>query len=140
MMNRMSLTIEGNKPGSTARRMTHWMDHVLGPMYQKYRPAEAWKPAINLYECDSAYYMVVDLAGVKGETIDLRAENRMLILSGERATPEVAGPSQKTRVRLMEIDHGPFHRSLELPEDVDVDQIQATYRCGLLWVRMPKRS
>jgi len=145
-MNQVSLATGESSRGHRARRMSSWPDNVLGPRYPDYRSAGTWRPAINLYEGNSAYYMVVDLAGVRGEIIDLRVENGMLILSGERATPEATGvlaptgAGRKTRVHLMEIDHGAFRRSLKLPDDVDVDRIEATYRCGLLWVRIPKRG
>jgi HSP20 family molecular chaperone IbpA len=41
-------------------------------------------------------------------------------------------------MHMMEIDHGPFHRALEMPERVVSDQIKACYRNGFLWVKMPK--
>ncbi len=40
---------------------------------------------------------------------------------------------------LMEIDHGPFLRSVEVPSSVDVEAINAKYRSGLLWILLPKK-
>jgi HSP20 family molecular chaperone IbpA len=40
----------------------------------------------------------------------------------------------------MEIDHGPFVREVELPDDIDHEAIRATYRVGLLWIELPKRG
>ena len=126
---------------SLADQMGRWLDNVLGPDYHRYRPGDTWKPAINLYEDPSAYYVVVDLAGVRGETLDLRVENGRLVLRGERPSPRperAEGVSGPLRVHLMEIDHGPFQRTLELPQTIEADAIEARYRNGLLWVKMPK--
>ena len=45
----------------------------------------------------------------------------------------------KLRVHLMEIDHGPFCREVELPADVDRERIGAAHRNGLLWIELPKK-
>ena len=45
----------------------------------------------------------------------------------------------RTRVHLMEIDHGAFVRVVELPHDVAADQITAEHRNGLLWIELPKK-
>jgi HSP20 family molecular chaperone IbpA len=42
------------------------------------------------------------------------------------------------RVHLMEIDHGPFTREVELPPDADKAGISASYRNGMLWIEIPK--
>ena len=122
--------------------MDRWVDHVLGAGYRRYCPGEPWAPSINLYEGGKQYYMVVDLAGVVAEEIDLRVDEGFLLLSGSRATPTPPRPCGQVRLHLMEIDHGRFCRSVKLPPDADlsdVEAIDASYRSGLLWVRIPKR-
>ena len=55
------------------------------------------------------------------------------------AAAEHAEPhAHKMRVHLMEIDHGPFTREVELPPDADSAGITATYRNGMLWIEIPK--
>ncbi len=54
------------------------------------------------------------------------------------AAINVAAPQAKLRVHVMEIDHGPFCREVELPDNVDHLRIQATHRNGLLWIELPK--
>ena len=119
-------------------RVTKWVEHVLGPSYHRYRSDEAWVPSINLYECKTAYWVVVDLAGVSGEAIAIRVEGGKMLISGERPTPAL--PEAQACMHLMEIDHGRFVRALELPDNADVDAIKATYRSGLLWVQIPKTA
>jgi HSP20 family molecular chaperone IbpA len=46
----------------------------------------------------------------------------------------------RTRLHLMEIDHGPFAREVELPQNVQQDKITAQYVNGMLWIELPKRK
>jgi len=48
-------------------------------------------------------------------------------------------PAPRYRVHLMEIDHGKFSREVELPNDIHHEQINATYRNGMLWIELPKK-
>lgn len=131
-----------------AEEMSRWMDRVLGPEFHRYRPKQAWSPAINVYEDDVALYLVVDLAGVEPESIDLNIQRQCLTLKGERAAPRppqspcVAGKDARSALRLhtMEIDHGSFLRSLDLPEAIDNAAVEACYRNGFLWVKLPKKT
>ena len=125
---------------SMTREMGTWVDHVLGRSFHKYCPDESWMPAVNFYEDDTRYYLVADLAGVEAEGIDVRPEDGNLVLSGYRQTPDVPKPSGNVRLHHMEIDHGHFCRSMEMPDDVDVDRVEAFYKSGLLWVELPKKS
>lgn len=132
---------------SVADQMGRWVDRVLGRGFHRYRPKESWSPAVNLYEDSSAYFLAVDLAGVEPDTIDLRVEQGRLVVRGQRASPSppTSAPCQRAegcplRLHLMEIDHGPFHRALDLPQAVDEDEIEACYRNGFLWVKMPKEA
>jgi len=128
------------KFSSMARQMGRWMDNVLGKGFHKFCPGEAWAPAVNLYEDQKCYCIVADLAGLQVEEIDLRTQQGLMILSGNRQTPSVPESLGSVRVHLMEIDHGPFCRSIELPEDADVDSVKACYRGGYLWMWIGKKA
>lgn len=122
-----------------ARQMSKWVDQVVGPTYHKYCPAESWTPSLNVYEADDHYCVVVELSGMSPEKIDLKLDKGTLVLSGDRASPPLADNSRPGRVHLMEIDHGRFCRSVEVPGDVDGEAISATYRGGYLFIRLPKK-
>lgn len=111
----------------------------LGRGYHGFKPAKAWTPAVNVYENAAEYTIVVDLAGLRAEDIDLRPEGGVLRLRGQRPSP-CACRQGGMRVRLMEIDRGEFFRELPIPGDVDVEGISASYRNGLLYVRMPRTA
>ena len=119
---------------------TGWVDNILGPVFHKYRPSHGWQPSINIYEDAAGYCVVVDMAGICTEEVDLRVEKGQLVLSGQRPTPEPPSPKGDFRMHLMEIDHGTFHRTLKLSEDIDADAISASYKSGFLWIRLPKKG
>ena len=127
-----------------ADRMSRWVDGVLGRDYHRYRPAQAWNPAINLYEDEAGFHLVADLAGIDPEVIDLRVEKNRLILRGQRPAPRPPDCSDKQsaaalRLHHMEIEYGPFVRTVDLPEAIDVKGIEAVYRNGFLWIKMPRK-
>lgn len=121
------------KPRGPSRvRVTSLVTRVFGAV-----PAErGWVPALNCYQSPGRIYVCVDLAGVERASIEVVVQPGRLIVRGERATPEPAsGPPGS--IRCMEIDSGPFERTLVLPNDVSLDRVSSTYRDGLLWIELP---
>jgi len=106
--------------------------------YHHYCSAQHWSPAINVYESSRCYTVVVDLAGVHGEEIELEAQEGVLQLTGLRQAPTLPEDVDGVRIQLMEIDHGQFCRTIELPDDADDQNISASYRGGLLWIQIPR--
>ena len=129
-----------DKFSAIARQMGKWMDQVLGPGSRSYDPERGWTPAINLCEGEGHYCVTADLAGVKGGEIEVKVEGRNLTFSGYRHVPGAPEAFGKMTMHHMEIDHGPFFRSLELPVDADLDDIEAVYRSGFLRILVPKKS
>jgi HSP20 family protein len=130
---------------NVARQMNKFLDQ-LQKGYSNFCPSETWTPTVNLYENDTAYLVCVDLAGVDKDKIDVLVEEQQLVLRGTRAvpTPEESGNpelhNRRVRVHVMEIDHGSFSRHVELPEDVVKESIAASYRNGMLWIELPKKT
>ncbi len=119
-------------------RVSAWRNRDVRADFHNYSSHEAWSPGMNIYEQQDEYGIVVDLAGVLGDDIDLRTEGNELILTGTRELPRLPEMKADAKLRLMEIDHGRFTRSLELPDDANSDAITAAYKCGFLWIRIRK--
>lgn len=135
--------------GNLARQMGKVLDH-LNRGYYSFYANETWTPNVNLYETERAYLVCADLAGVDKDKIEIVVHNARLTIKGVRPTPTksdlesesgVGEPKQpvRTRVHLMEIDHGAFARVVELPHDVDSERINAEHRNGILWIELPKK-
>lgn len=141
MADSVMILAEEDKFTSMGDQMSRWMDKVLGASFRHYGRGDAWKPAINLCEFSDHYCLVADLAGMQAGKIDLRVEEGTLYITGERPLPSNpdSGETGDFRLHLMEIDHGRFLREVKLPDDVAVDAIEATYRNGYLWVKIPRK-
>lgn len=97
-----------------------------------------WQPAINAYRCEHGIRICVDLAGVDRKAIDLRVEAQRVIIRGNREVPEPKDSESRAMEMLaMEIDYGPFERTVELFDEVDVEKVQAEQTNGLLWIHLP---
>ena len=95
----------------------------------------AFVPAVNSREDDDAYYVEVDLPGIKKEDIDINIEDNILTISGERKVKEEVEEDDYYKV---ESKYGKFSRSFTLPEKVDEDNIKAESKDGVLEVVIPK--
>jgi len=128
---------------SVARQMGNWVDKVLKPSYHGYHPGQTWSPAVNVFEDATHHCIVVELAGVHVDEVDLRVEGdrpQVLLLSGQRTAPGLDQADRQSRLHTMEIDHGRFCRAIQVPDNVEMDRIEATYKNGLLRIRLPKKS
>lgn len=128
-----------------ADQIVHMLHEIQGSNYFRSHAAPTWKPCVNVYETPTRYLLCVELAGVSADHIDVRTEAGHLHVRGARDKPELPDIAQNeleagaVSVDQMEIDWGRFHRTLQLPPDVNVDEIQALYRQGYLWVILPRQ-
>ena len=95
-----------------------------------------WRPAANVAENDREYTIRADLPEVKKDDIEVSVENGVLTISGERRYEKASDDEREHR---RETFHGSFRRSFSLPEDVDVEGINADSKDGVLIVRLPKQ-
>ena len=96
-----------------------------------------WAPEVDIHETQDALVLEADLPGLEDKDLDIRVENNMLTIRGERKFEKKVSEENYLRV---ERSYGSFCRSFSLPHTVNTDQIQANYRNGVLTVRLPKRE
>ncbi len=92
-------------------------------------------PLMNISDSNEEIVLVAELPGVKKEDIRLTLDNGLLTISGERKM--VAMPEKAEWLRN-EIRTGNFSRVIELPRQVNFDQISAELSNGILRVVLPK--
>jgi HSP20 family protein len=93
------------------------------------------KPDLNISESDDAYHLEFDLPGVKKEDLDVTFENGRLILRGERRSDK---EEKGQKFRRVEKRYGTFERTINLPEDIDSERIEAHFENGVLDLSLPK--
>lgn len=118
-------------------RLQQELEEVFSDLWRAPRLSAArrgFRPAVDAYYCDGPprVTVVVELAGVEPDQVQIDAAPRTLAVRGERRRPRVAG-----RFQALELDYGPFERTVHLTEDVDVERATATYRNGLLTIVLP---
>jgi HSP20 family protein len=93
-----------------------------------------YRPEVDVYRSDDPPTLTVqvELPGVDPDDVQLIASPRALLIAGERRRPKDCGHYQQ-----LEIDYGPFQRSITLAEDIDPEAATATYERGILTVRLP---
>ena len=99
------------------------------------RDAVGWAPPVDIFEKQDQLVIRAEVPGIKKEDMDVRIENGVLTLHGERKhEADVA----EGNAHLMERSYGSFTRSFSLPTTVDAAKIVATYKDGVLEVVVPK--
>jgi HSP20 family protein len=94
-----------------------------------------WYPAVDVLESKDSYLIRAELPGMKREDIKVEVKDGTLVLSGERKSEK---PADGVEYRHVERVTAKFWRSFSLPETVKQDGIEATYKDGILEIRVPK--
>jgi len=97
----------------------------------------SWAPAVDIYETENELVIKADLPEVNEKDLDVRVENNMLTIRGERKFEQKVKEDNYLRV---ERAYGTFTRSFNLPTTVSTESIKAEYKNGVLTVEMPKRA
>jgi HSP20 family protein len=119
------------------REMERFFDHFhLGKRPQVVFSEQAWAPHVDVYEADDQAVVLVDLAGVSKEQIQLEVEHDHLKMRGERRPSHHRG-DERTFYAL-EIPYGAFERLIHLPFPVDSSRAEASYRDGFLEIVLPR--
>ena len=116
-------------------RMEQAYKQVLGGPGNPGFCAPYMEPAADVYETAEEVIVLVEIAGISGEEIELELEGRSLLIRGQRRP--LPGRQQR-RYSQMEITHGAFRRELLLPSEVDAENAVAAYKDGILEVVLPK--
>ena len=92
-------------------------------------------PAVDVFEEKGDVVIKTDLPGLKREDVSLKLVGNSIIISGEKRTEEKVERKDYLRV---ERSRGAFSRAVVLPEGVDTEHIKASFKDGILEVRVPK--
>lgn len=119
--------------------ITDEMDQMFGQLAHQGRPgwSRAWRPNTDVFESGDEMIILVELAGVRKDEVQLTLKGNILRLVGERA---LFRDKVDMAYRNMEVNFGPFERHIYLHESVDPQSIQAYYKDGFLEIKIQKRT
>ncbi|MBI3953302.1 MAG: Hsp20/alpha crystallin family protein [Chloroflexi bacterium] len=121
---------------SMQQEMERFLSHFHGskppPLYFS---SQVWEPAADVYETQDAVLVLIELPGIKRDSIEIVVEGHILMVRGNR--PEEGACSQGSYCQ-MEIQRGPFERRLHLPGPVEGERTAASYEDGILRILLQK--
>lgn len=97
----------------------------------------AWAPAVDIYETEHELVVKADLPDVDPKDLDIRVENNILTIRGERKFEKKVNEENYLRI---ERSYGSFARSFTLANTVNSEAIKAEYQNGVLTLSIPKRE
>jgi HSP20 family protein len=97
----------------------------------------SWAPAADIYETEHELVVKADLPEIDPKDLDIRVENNILTIRGERKFEKKVNEENYLRV---ERAYGAFSRSFSLANTVNAEAIKADYQNGVLTLTIPKRE
>ena len=137
-------------PWHPLSEMAHWereMERMFDDFFGKrLRPlwGERWwptrtldvsAPAVDLYEENDEIVAKVELPGLEKDDIEVNISNHLLTIKGEKKKEEEIKDADYYR---SERSYGSFSRTVDLPKEVQVEKAQASFKNGVLEIRLPK--
>jgi HSP20 family protein len=118
-------------------RMTRLIDETLSRVMKEEVGKGVWSPPVDILERGDEVVLKMDLPGVSQDEIEVKVEENILIVQGERRfTKEVLDESYIQ----IERPYGTFRRTFNLPRMIEHERIKASYKDGVLRVVLPKRQ
>ena len=96
--------------------------------------SEMWSPQVEVYQRNNELVVRADLPGLKKEDVTIDVTDNDLIISGERQQEH---ESERGGIYRTERSYGSFYRTIPLPDGAIADQAKATFKNGVLEIRMP---
>lgn len=129
--------VRWNPVGQLAGMEIDRLNRMFNDFYQE-SFSGGWMPAVDIYETPEHEVVIkADLPDMKREDVGVTVENNVLTLKGERKLEQEV---RREHFHRIERRHGSFSRSFTLPSTVDASRISASYKDGVLTVRLPQRE
>ncbi len=94
-------------------------------------------PAVDIYEDEKKVVLKLEIPGVEEKDLDVRVENNILTVKGER---KFEAEEKEENFHRIERSYGSFYRAFTLPSTVDSEHVQASYTAGVLRLELMKKA
>lgn len=115
------------------------LQREMNRLFEDYSPSRVRSapsyPAMNVWTNENGMIVTAEVPGVRPEDIDINVVGETLTLSGQRLLDETG---EAARYHRQERGYGKFARTLQLPFPVAVEQVEATFKDGVLSVQLPR--
>ncbi|HEU4384889.1 MAG TPA: Hsp20/alpha crystallin family protein [Anaeromyxobacteraceae bacterium] len=117
-------------------RLQDEMTRLFDDRFARTTESMGWTPPCDIYEDGEEVTVRCELAGVDPKDVDIRFENGVLTVKGER---KLEKEDKKDNYHRVELSYGTFTRSFSLPGTVDPEKIRAETKNGVLVIHLPKK-
>ncbi len=118
-------------------RMSRLFEEQYGAGREESLTTGAFVPAVDVYEDEHSIQLKLEVPGIDEKDLDIKVENNVLSVSGER---KLEKEEKEENFHRVERRYGSFSRSFTLPSTVSTDDIKADYDHGVLKIRLSKRA
>jgi HSP20 family protein len=97
-------------------------------------------PAVDVYEGEHNVTLKIEVPGIDEKDIDVRVENNILTVHGERKFEKEEKEEKEENYRRIERQYGSFTRCFTLPSTLDAEKVTANYEKGVLKITLVKKA
>ena len=105
--------------------------------FRRAKAAFSGMPAVDVTETEKSYKVVAELPGMDEKNIEVKIANGMLTIKGEKQEDK---EEEKQDYYIRERSFGSFERTFPVPDGVDLDKVDASFKKGVLTVTLPKTT
>jgi HSP20 family protein len=105
--------------------------------FRRAKAAFSGMPAMDVTETEKGYKVVAELPGMDEKNIEVKIANSMLTIKGDK---QVEKEEEKQDYYVRERSFGSFERTFRIPDGVDLDKVDASFKKGVLTVTLPKTA
>jgi HSP20 family protein len=116
-------------------RMNRLFRESQGP--EEALTTSSFAPPVDVYEDEHNVSLKIEVPGIDEKDIDVRIENNVLTVHGERKFEK---EEKEENFRRVERQYGSFTRTFTLPTTVDAEKVSANYDKGILKIALPKKA
>jgi HSP20 family protein len=128
-------TLVSLHPLAEFKQMVQSMDRAFDTLWGEATAPNLPQIPVDIYERDGSLFVSASIPGIRPEDLDITVEEGVLTIRGET---KQEWESNETKVYRREQRFGQFARSIQLPDELDLDRIDAEFQNGMVTVRIPK--
>jgi len=118
-------------------RLNRLFEEQYGSEREDSLTAGAFVPPVDIYEDEHGIQLKLEVPGIDQKDLDVKVENNVLTVSGERKFEK---EEKEENFRRVERRYGTFTRSFTLPNTVNPEDVSADYNNGVLKIKLGKRA
>jgi HSP20 family protein len=127
-------TLVNFDPTHDIRTLENWFERMFADPMPTYRSRAVTVP-LDIYEREGFLYLKAAVPGVEPDEIDVQIQDNVLTIKGETKHEQ---ESEEARVYRREYAYGSFSRSVRLPENLNLDAVNAEFKNGFLTISIPR--